>query len=211
MHSIKELMLFLLSSFGMLKNRLNLAASPAPLFSGRLTREDLMKILLLAALLASPSAFAAKVEWKSVYTDLKNECVVVSSSNDTSEIDFFDSECKSFGGYRLRYSGGDIRYAPALSFNGLELQIGQPASFHDRASDKVEWVYRLTTESYGEGEIEWKGFVYRLSVANEDGMGSTNVLYAVRLDGEKTCLLGTPKTNEAARALIKNLNAPCAQ
>jgi hypothetical protein len=172
-------------------------------------REDSMKTILLAALLLSPSAFAAQVEWKSVYTDLKKDCVVVSSANDQAEIDFFEAECKSFGGYRLMHSGGDIRYAPVLSFNGVELEIGRPFSFHDTASDKVEWIYRHTTESDGGGQIEWKGFVYRLSVASAEGISDQNVLFAVRLDGENSCLLGKPKTNAEARALVQNLNAPC--
>lgn len=165
--------------------------------------------LALALFASAPSAFAGKSEWKSVYTDLKNDCVVFSSSNDKAEIDFYASDCKAFGGYRLQVSGGDIRYAPVLSFNGADIDMGRPGAFHDLGSEKVEWLAQITSEADGDGQIAWKGFIYRLNVSQPDGMKSDSILYAVRLDGEKSCLLGNPKSNEAARALVKNLSAPC--
>lgn len=174
--------------------------------------EDPMKNLTLAlACLFSATAFAGeKAEWKSLYTDVKKDCVTFASSNDNSEIDFFSSDCKSFGGYRLQITGGDIRYAPQLSFNGENIDMGTPLSFHDLGSDKVEWIARIAaTDTEGLGEIEWKGFVYRLSVAKEGGEGSISRLFAVRLDGASSCFLGNPASNEAARALIRDANAPC--
>lgn len=166
-------------------------------------------ILPLALLLATPAFAATKVEWKSVYTNIKTECVEVSASNDKAEIDFADSECKSFGGYSLHVEGGDIRYAPSLYLNGERLETGGSFAFHDPASDQVEWIYRKTTEEDGQGTVEWKGFVYRLSVSNQDGDGSHNELYAVRLAGKNTCSLGLVKNNEEARKLVQNARAQC--
>jgi hypothetical protein len=167
-------------------------------------------LMILAALATSASAFAADtVKWGSVYTNLKKECVVFAEATEKAPIDFYSADCKSFGGYRLQWSGGDIRYAPVLSFNGEDLDMGRPGAFHDLGSDNVEWMYKTVQNEEGIGEIEWKGFIYRLSVANENGDGSTKILYAVRLDGAKSCFLGSPKTNEEARALVKNASAPC--
>jgi hypothetical protein len=170
-----------------------------------------MKFSLLAlSLLASLPAFAAKSEWKSVYTNTKTDCVVVSASNDRAEIDFSESECKSFGGYVLKVDGGDLRYGPSLSLNGDALDVGRPFSFHDPKGDKIEWIYRKTTEADGSGSVEWKGLVYRLSVSNEDGQSSHDELIAVRLAGKNTCSLGVVKTNEAARKLIQDARSACA-
>ncbi|RZA05657.1 MAG: hypothetical protein EOP11_12330, partial [Proteobacteria bacterium] len=126
-----------------------------------------MKNLLLALTFSLPNlAFAAPTsEWKSVYTNLKTDCVAISAANDKAEIDFSDSECKAFGGYELHISGGDLRYGPSLSFKGEPLEIGRPGAFHDPGSEKLEWIYLKTTEADGAGTIAWKGFVYSLSVA----------------------------------------------
>jgi hypothetical protein len=167
-------------------------------------------LMILTALLSSVSALAAdQVKWGSAYTNLKKECVEFASATEKSPIDFYGADCKSFGGYRLQWSGGDIRYAPVLSFNGADLEMGRPGAFHDLGSDNVEWMYKTAQNEEGIGEIEWKGFIYRLSVANEDGMSNKSILYAVRLDGANSCFLGNPKNNEEARALVKNASAPC--
>lgn len=166
----------------------------------------IVSVALIA--LASP-AFAA-TKWKSVYTDIKKDCVVISASTSTAEIDFADSECKAFGGYELHVEGGDIRYNPTLKYNGQYLNIGGTGAFHDPGSDKVEWLYTHKMDSDGAGEIAWKGFIYRLSQATGNGSGpDEQVLYAVRLDKENTCLLGAVKTNVEARKLVYDLSAPC--
>jgi hypothetical protein len=172
---------------------------------------DFMKTLaaLFASFAVSTLAQAAPATWGSTYTDLKADCVIVSQATDKAPIDFFSSECKSFGGYRLQETGSDLRYGPALSLNGNDLEIGRPGSFHEMDSTKVEWMYTVSRDEEGSGEIEWKGFIYRLSVDNSEGTGSSSNLFVVRLDGEKTCFLGNAKTNEAARALVKNAKATC--
>lgn len=162
----------------------------------------------LAALLSSPAFAATKVVWKSVYTNIKNDCVVVSASNDKAEIDFSDSECKSFGGYSLHIDGADLRYGPSLTLNGNTLDTGRPEGFHDMWGDKVEWIYKKTTEADGAGTVEWKGLVYRLSASDENGDNHASLI-AVRLDGENTCSLGKVKSNEAARKIVQDSRAAC--
>lgn len=170
-----------------------------------------LTLIALAALAPMFAQAATKVEWKSVYTDTAKDCVVVSASTDRAPIDFSASECKSFGGYRLLIDGGDLRYGPSLSYSGKSLEIGRPGGFHDPAGTQVEWIYRREVDEEGSGKLQWKGFIYRLSVTNEDGNSSRQELHVVRLDGAKTCHLGLAKTNEAARAMVKDASARCPQ
>lgn len=165
-----------------------------------------MKIAL--ALLFIPFTASAATEWKSVYTNLDKDCVEISLSTTQAEIDFADSECKAFGGYELHIAGGDLRYGPELSYQGEALEIKTATSFHDMASRNIEWVYTRDVDPAGDGKIEWRGLVYRLSLADASG-GSRNVLFAVRLDGKDTCLIGEAVDNVAARDMISKSRKGC--
>ncbi len=156
------------------------------------------KLLVLVAFLAFQSVQA---EIGSVYTNIKEDCLDVSVPTELAPIDFYDAACKSFGGYNLTISGGDIRYSPRLSFGAKEIALINPYSFHDLGSDKIEWVYNLSRDSEGSGTLVWKALIYRLNVQNNEAMKDESILYVVRLDGENTCSLGTAKTNEEARDL----------
>ena len=165
--------------------------------------------LLLASFFLSTLAIAApKVENKSVYTDITKECVTIQASNDTSEIDFLETECKSFGGFTLKISGGDLRYGPELSYAGTEIDLQRPMGFHDTGSAKIEWMYQLTRDADGSGSIKWTGLIYRLVVSDENGTNSS-ILYSVRLDGAKSCLIGKSKDNAVARQLVLGSKANC--
>ncbi|MCO5144304.1 MAG: hypothetical protein M9962_14545 [Oligoflexia bacterium] len=163
----------------------------------------------LFALLFFTNIATAATTWNSVYTDIEKDCITISESNDQADIDFYEAECKSFGGYQLKISGGDLRYAPTLTYKGKDLSMGRPWAFHDLGSTKVEWMYTLKKEADGSGSLDWKGFIYRLYVDKGESTGDLGILFAVRLDGTKSCFLGNPKTNEAARELIKNKSAKC--
>lgn len=159
-----------------------------------------MKMLLV---LATVFGFQfAQAEIGSVYTNVKADCLDVSVPTDKAEIDFYDASCKSYGGFDLRISGGDIRYSPRLSFGATEINLINPYSFHDLGSDKIEWVYSLTRDEQGAGTLVWKGLIYRLNVQNNETMKDESLLYVVRLDGENSCSIGTAKTNEEARNLV---------
>lgn len=166
-------------------------------------------IFFMATALFSMNNFAA-IKWNSVYTDLSKDCVTISSATDKAPIDFFNSECKSFGGFSLFIEGGDLRYGPLLKYNGVEIDLKRPGAFHDTGSTKVEWVYTLEQDAEGLGQLNWKGLIYRLNVASFEEEGKNDsILYSVRLDGEKSCLIGTSKTNEAALNLVKNSKVNC--
>jgi hypothetical protein len=163
--------------------------------------------------LSTLTAFAGQGEQttiESVYTDLNKECIVVEAATENAEIDFFTSECKSFGGFQLSITGGDVRYHPELSYGGQNLNLPTPGHFHDLGSDKVEWMYRKTTSLQdGSGSLTWLGFIYSLNVDNGQGTDSNHIIYAVRLDGANTCMIGTATTNEQARSLVQNSKPGC--
>lgn len=146
---------------------------------------------------------------KSLYTDLSKDCVQISSSTDQAPIDFYEGECKAFGGYRLTIEGGDLRYHPSLSFGDKKIDIQTPGSFHDMPSNKIEWVYKHSVDKEGSGKLQWVGLIYRLSQATEDGEKDIQVLYVVRLDGVKSCLVGTTQSNTHAREMAYNSKPGC--
>lgn len=175
------------------------------------------KLILSFLILCSAAALQArtiipqggKTQWKSVYTDLNTDCVEISAATEEAPIDFYEAECKAFGGYRLLIEGGDLRYGPMLSFGETTVDLNRPGSFHDVGSTKIEWVYQHQIDSEGAGRIEWKGLIYRLSVSSIEGDREDSILYSVRLDGHKSCLIGTSNSNEKARELVYNSRAHC--
>lgn len=169
-----------------------------------------MAFLLTLSAISVTALATQKTQTASKYTDLKNDCIVVSQSNDESPIDFYSSDCKAFGGYTLKEAGGDLRYSPELSYNGTEIDLQRPATFHNMASKSIEWVYDLTQGDEGDGEINFKALIYRLSVADiNPSKKDKSVLYVVRLDKENSCVIGTASNNEAARKLANNTAAKC--
>lgn len=170
----------------------------------------ILKMMILSLGLSHSLSMAAETtSWKSVYTDTETDCVVWANSNQKAEIDFSKHECKSFGGYQLYIEGADLRYSPTLEFKGKTVFSHREAAFHNLNSTKVEWVYLQHEDETGRGQIEWKGFIFRLAVARDDGGRDDSKLYAVRLNANKTCFLGEAKNNEDARNLIKNSQARC--
>lgn len=167
------------------------------------------KMVITSLLFVVPLSVFAKTATKSVYTDLKNDCIVVSEATEMAPIDFFSSECKAFGGYGLKEAGGDLRYGPELSFAGKEIDLQRPGSFHEMGSQKIEWVYDISRDEEGSGALKFKALIYRLKVADNRSERDNSVLFVVKLDGKKSCVTGTAKTNEAARALANNKSAKC--
>lgn len=165
--------------------------------------------VLLAASFVSAYAFAGQKTWESVYIDINDNCATIALANEKAEIDFAKRECASFGGYRMFILGADLRYSPSLEYKGKPVFDLSEFRFHDMGANKVEWVYLRDSEADGNGQIAWKGFIFRLSVASDSGEKDDSILYVLRLDGAKTCLLGKVKTNEEAHKLVQNLNARC--
>lgn len=177
-----------------------------------------MKLTLLAiTALLSMNSFAwepgpdAKTVWDSIYTELSKDCVEISAATAEAPIDFYEAECKAFGGFQLKIEGSDLRYSPSLTFGDKEIDLNRPMSFHDVGSDKMEWMFQKTVDNEGVGKVVWKGLIYRLSVADPENpeRGDASILYVTRLDGAKSCHLGKVRTNEEARTLVMNPKAIC--
>lgn len=170
-----------------------------------------MKLFSLFLIAFPLFTLAQTITKGSVYTDIQKDCLKVEMATDKAPIDFYTYECKAFGGYKLEISGGDLRYSPTLYWNDKAIEINKPFSFHDPGSNMVEWVYEKNIDEEGAGSIKWLGFIYRLSVFN--GESNDSILYAVRLDKDLSCLIGSVKSsnkaNELARELIYNSKAGC--
>jgi hypothetical protein len=177
-----------------------------------------MKYFFLSGLILffANSLFASdeKVEvvQGSVFTDFNKDCIVVSEATDLAPIDFYEAECKAYGGYSLQEDGGDLRYGPRLSYAGKEIDLQRPFAFHSMASSKVEWVYELKRNSEGEGKIQFKALIYEL-VTDDEWQGRSFegklLVYVVRLQGAKSCVTGVTSSREAARKIAHKSNAKC--
>ncbi|MDD4974905.1 MAG: hypothetical protein PHY93_11175 [Bacteriovorax sp.] len=168
----------------------------------------LLLFTFLGTLLGTFNAYSAPV-WKSTFIDLKNDCVVVSSATDQAPIDFYKADCKSFAGFTFIIEGGDLRYSPELYFRDNLIDLQRPPQFHDMASDKVEWLYTHEIDNQGSGNIVWRGIIYQLSIADDDGGNDKTVYFSVRLDGKNSCLIGTSGTDTEARELVYHSAKGC--
>lgn len=168
-----------------------------------------MKSLLLSLLLLLPSLTFA--EWRSVTTDLKNDCVVVSSATEEAPIDFYHAECKSFGGFGLAIEGGDLRYGPELTYKEQAIDLKRPYQFHDLAAESIEWLYVIDVNNEGVGKLEWRGMIYQLNVAQygEESDQNKVIFYSVRLKGLESCVLGMSESESVARSLIQKTDSEC--
>ena len=168
------------------------------------------KTILMLALTSLTTAALAKTVTASVYTEISKDCIMVSQATEEAPIDFYTRECKAFGGYKLFESGGDLRYGPELSFEGKTIDVQSPESFHQMASDKIEWVYDLTQDKEGSGEIKYKALIFRLGIdSNPLKTKDATALFVIKLDGAKSCVIGRVATNAEARALANNTAAKC--
>ena len=77
------------------------------------------------------------------------------------------------------------------------------------ASNTVEWPYTHDIDNEGAGKIIWQGIIYQLSVADEAGEKDKLIYYSVRLDGNKSCFIGTSETDKTARELIFHSKEDC--
>ncbi len=178
-----------------------------------------MKVFLLMSVVFFGVRAFSSVDVESVYTSvLSSDCVTVASSEleTDPEIDYYDAECSALGGYQVFVRGGDIRYSLELSYNGVQIPLPRPASFHDLGASKIEWRYERQYSEHNSG-IVYTALIYRLNYESYDAQKeefvSTDELVVVRLKGEKSCVIGQieeqEKMNVLARALADDKNAQC--
>ena len=160
--------------------------------------------VLVFALMSSPWARAENL---SVRIDAVSDCTVVSSSNEQAPIDFYESECKAFGGYRLKIKGSDLRYGPELSYSGTKIDLQRPLGFHDMASTTLEWLYDREVNNIGMGSLQWRGLIYALEISQEEV--SIIQYYGVRLAGRKSCVVATSGDKDSVRQRLLDPQASC--
>jgi hypothetical protein len=171
-------------------------------------------LLTLTFLNVSFSQDEAKSDFTSVYkyTPLKIKkngkgCIALKDQN--NEVDSRKWECPSFGGYKLINSGSDGRYDLTLVYDGQKIFDQRKPSFSDLPSAVAQWVFHIN-----ESKSKLVALIYRLDY-DYDYNKSKNILRVIRLDKEKTCLIGEieqdrgKNQNEEARNLANDMNAPC--
>ena len=98
-----------------------------------------MKTLFALAFAFGLNAYAAN---DSVYTSVaQKDCNVTESSEfkRNPEIDFLTMFCDGKGGYRVKISGGDLRYPLFLISGGRTITLTEISAFHELGSDRIEW------------------------------------------------------------------------
>ncbi|MNL53672.1 hypothetical protein D3C87_1769360 [compost metagenome] len=136
------------------------------------------------------------------------DCATISSATDQAPIDFYEAECKAFGGFRFFIKGSDLRYGPQLSYLGTDIELDRPMGFHDFADSSVEWIYQRESDEEGSGKITWKGLIYSLSAT--DGEGEPVIsFYGIRLQEEKSCLVAVVSDADLAKQSILDPNSAC--
>lgn len=173
-----------------------------------------MKTIIIFMTLALASTVQAAT-YSSEYTSVnEDDCQTLESSalSDTDEGDFYTGLCPSLGGYTVKISGGDLRYAVLLSYQDTVIQLIHPPGFHDMGSSKIEW--RTRTQN---GVKEYTALIYRLQFQDYNQKTGENFeneqLVVVRLNKADSCTVGVvnkqTNMNEKARKIADNLNAPC--
>lgn len=178
-----------------------------------------MKKLILTSLFLFAQNIFANPE--SVYSSLDTkDCITIDSSEllplDEQEIDYYEGECASFGGYQIGVVGGDIRYSVTLKYNKVEIDLPQLSAFHN-PGNLAEWRFERNTSANNKKSLEYKSLIYRLNFddynAETEEPFTNTMLVVVKLDKENSCVTGIVNNkknmNIEARKIADDLNAKC--
>ena len=167
-----------------------------------------MKILAIAAFVATFFTTNVLAQNKSVYTSTKTSACRTISSN-PNEGGSYVGECKGVGGYKVRLIEGDIRQT---------LDIITPAK---KKFELNLWGIFSGFSSIGE-KLEWRtkggvpvALIARYNVAmNDDPRGDRSYLMVAKIGKSSSCVTdyveAGPKQNETARDLADaSSSKPC--
>ena len=166
----------------------------------------LMPALLLAMLSMHTLSWAADSGYRSVYTSLK-ECRIIESSEQEAdaEIDYFSMECPGREGYRIFHDGEDARSWLVIKRGEAtvidlydDVMRNEPGAFPFVSGEVAEWRYK------GESLI---ALIFRIAGSDLETDKLKSELMVVRLDGKKSCVIGTSTSNEKAREIADNNKA----
>lgn len=146
----------------------------------------------------------------SVYTSLQpKDC-------ETMDSPFYQAKCPAKAGYDLQVYAGDLRSGIELIYNNKKIDYVPDNNLPYELGKVAEWRYKKINN-----KRKYYALIYRLSVAqlNPKGDGflaqskDKQRLIVIRLDKEKSCLLGIIKQsknmNQKARNLADNESATC--
>lgn len=162
-------------------------------------------------LLATATA-TATTKMSSDYTSLKEEdCRTLNTDQD-----IYQADCPSKHNYLLQAVGRDLRFGVNLIYNHHKVSYQPLPSFH--VGETVEWRY----EQVGNSK-KYHALIYRIYTIQIDPLDGDafylprdqdkQQLVVIRLDKEKSCLLGviepSKNMNTVARKLADNKLAEC--
>ncbi|AGH95415.1 hypothetical protein [Pseudobdellovibrio exovorus] len=170
-----------------------------------------MKIAFLSLLLTLTVTITTWAEDATpfVLTNIEKEnCTVTEDTTDDldAEIDMLDMECSGQGDYKVKISGGDLRYSLSLVYKNRTIRLTHFMRFHDVPSKFIEWLVEDGSPL---------ALIHRINVANDEGR-DTSYLIVSKLKGNSSCAVAQvePKAgrnqNEYARELAhKAQTMPC--
>ncbi|PIE46077.1 MAG: hypothetical protein CSA45_00705 [Gammaproteobacteria bacterium] len=171
-----------------------------------------MKLLNLFLCLVLTSTAVAKDKAYSAYTPLTDAACQTLETERTG--DYYRAECPAKGGYTVEVVGSDLRYGVALIYGKRTVlyQVAEPFNI----GKKAEWRFRQH-----HGKKDYYALIYRAYIARFDAQTGDflprnkdrQVLVVIRLNKEKSCLIGVIKQgadmNKKARQLADNPSAAC--
>lgn len=168
--------------------------------------------LLLIGCVTLLATTVATAKMSSDYTSLKEEdCRTLNTDQD-----IYQANCSSKHNYLLQAVGRDLRLGVNLIYNHHKVSYQPLPSFH--VGETVEWRY----EQVGNSK-KYHALIYRIYTIQIDPLDGDafylprdqdkQQLVVIRLDKEKSCLLGviepSKNMNTVARKLADNKSARC--
>ena len=168
-----------------------------------------MKTIIIIMLSIFNFSVAAK---QFVYTNVsRNNCAIIENNE---EYDSMKYECPSLGNYRIHIDGADLRYGLTLQYKGDDVALPEIDPFHMPGSSVIEWRYKIV-----DGKVNYYGLLFRLEISTGNPGETDSILYAVRLNGKKSCVInqyresnyGHGAENVLARKLLDSDESRCVE
>ena len=153
----------------------------------------------VATLVTGAPSFAENESSSSFYTPL-DQCKILTEIKE--EAHYFKEKCPGREGYSVYIEGQDDRSWLILKKGTREINLEKesfkgPLFFISIDGKALEWRYRTAG-----GKKTWNALIYRISGTEpSDPMKARSLLYVVRLEPKKWCILGNVSSNEEAHAL----------
>ena len=174
-----------------------------------------MRLLFWGFALSSIVSHASPFAMKSVQTSIEeSKCIKIKSHEYDREsvarpYEYQELECPGLGGYQVFYSGKDQKYLIGLKYNGQVINFEAPSTLHEIAQKNIEW----RVEQNLNETAEFKALLFQVNMIDEnsEALKKTEVIYVVRLNGEKSCLLSKSPDWKSATEIADNPKSKCSK